>query len=236
MRGIALFTVVAWAQWVANPLESVPQGWVFLDRETIDTLSGGFHDEVTGVFVEATLSSASFIIEPSVGRNESQRSSAQSGVHNGVRYRIASRRTDRQRERESDASRIQQCERFEVTFLPDETQGASWNFAAVICDQAERARVQELVFAKADDIRSLEEGPIRRSIGQPVPRDKVEEIGEGSMWSGIRELLGPPVWSDEAADKGFLVEYELRSNELNGPTSAVLVFTQNRRLTEKRFE
>lgn len=177
----------------------LPAGWIYIEAEGIDTISGAYHDRTSGLFVRSDVTLPG-VVKPWAETN-ARRSGATS--ERGTIGELSSWRVT--------VPTGGGCSEVVVT-LARSTDSLSWNLGGVSCGEAQRKRL--LAF--------LEELP-RRVAGFPGPNAKQERLlktddtkglAVGAGWGDIRKRLGPPGDVAAASHGGFVVAYEVGRKRL----------------------
>jgi len=206
-------------------IADVPEGWVFLESEGIDTSCAAFHDRLSGAFVTYE-AGFSFVITPLVeSRAKLPRATSSEGEAEGVPYKVVTIRP----------ASPEACEEIAVSFLPRGQQmPASWNFWTAACSAEQRERAMVLIFGKAHVAQSWRKEDWVHGGGF-VERSHVAALAAGAPWPEVRAKLGAPGAAAKAPGHGFMVEYELRQpRSSKRPAFVTLVFNQAQQLVETR--
>jgi hypothetical protein len=189
---VALFVLVAKTSrpesLTDSPIGPLPDGWVWLPSEGIDSWMATFHDKVSGACVSMDAAWPS-VVRPIAAQG------AEVGTANGVRYHR--RRDAKAKCRGGDA--------IELSFFPPSQtpEPLVWNFSADLCQASQRDRAEELLLRKG----RIGSGapPSRRGTRLPTP-EEVTGLAAGTSVVDVAKL-GLPGDSSCVDGGGFTVGY-----------------------------
>jgi len=206
-------------------IAEVPESWVFLEGEGIDTSVAAFHDRISGAFVTYE-AGFSFVITPLVeSRAKLPRATSSAGEADGVPYKVVT----------VPPASDKGCEEIAVSFLPrDQERPASWNFWTAACTAQQRERAMALILSKAHVAQKWRKEDWIHGGGF-VERSVVAALKAGTPWPEVRAKVGAPGAAARAPDNGFMAEYELRlPRSAKRPAFVTVVFDQAQRLVETK--
>jgi hypothetical protein len=172
-----------------SPLGPLPEGWVWLPSEGIDSWMGNFHDKVSGACVHMDAAWPS-VVRP-LGADGSE-----VGAANGIRYH-----------RRAGKAKCRGGSSIEVSFFPPNQGPLVWNFDADFCQPPQRERTEELLFQRGHV--GTGSPVVERQNGRRPAPDEATGIAIGTPVTAVIEKLGLPADSDCLDSGGFTLGYAL---------------------------
>jgi hypothetical protein len=174
-----------------SPIGPLPEGWVWLPSQGIDSWMMNFHDKLSGACVHTDAA------WPSVVR-PIEAEGAEVGTANGVRYH---------RRRESRA-KCRGGEALEISFFPPSQtpEPLVWNFGADLCRPGQRERAEDLLLRRGRIGASNPGSRPRPRTRLPTP-EEVTGIAVGTSVVDVVAKLGLPADSECLDRGGFTVGY-----------------------------
>jgi hypothetical protein len=231
-----------------EPLSEVPSGWVYLRQSSIDAWEAYYHDAESGAYL--------YFMASKEGqtrfwrrRANSDRSDAFSkGRVGAVRYELVILKDGRER-RESMLKKITGSTTSdpwmeeilpppnarEFVFSFEAPREGVWNFVADVCNEAQEARVRDLLLGKPR-FNFAESAP--RSVPRgAATRAAYESLDEGVTFGEVIEKLGPPNSPSRTRCDGFTIHYYIEPNK-DGFAGAKLDlrFSREQRLVKKDLQ
>jgi hypothetical protein len=218
---------------VSDPLAPLAEGWIYIEKERFDTVPGAYHDRVSGAFVNLEWHVLPGFPPPEADSvSIAAGADSREGIDSGVPFKFVSIpgvRTSNGFQRMPGAS----CQTIVISYLPNGENGRSLNMAAEVCDELQRKRATDLMLGKGEAAtKSIADGDPYESLS----RGTVLSQSNGSTWQRVRSSLGPGIDACKVGTHGFSVIYRLeRSSGFEGEDMAILVFSREQRLVDKRF-
>lgn len=189
---------------VSGGAPHLPEGWAYIEEESIDVIAGAYHDQRSGLFVEmaATLGPGTLPAptEPA-GSSVNETRVGHFLVKRVLLPKVAS------------------CQKHETWIRCSESPVASWRLSASVCSEIDRVRLEglgsSLVLGGWPTYTTAKSGLTQKDVAALI----------GQSWASVRERIGRGAIAQGTPSKGFVVTYEL------GPTRASLEFDQEQRLS-----
>jgi hypothetical protein len=174
-----------------SPIGPLPDGWVWLPSEGIDSWMVIFHDKLSGACVSMDAAWPS-VVKPIAAEG------AEVGTANGVRYH---------RRRDTKA-KCRGGEALEMSFFPPSQtpEPFVWNFSADLCTPSQRERGEDLLLRRGRIGSGNPASPSRTRL--PTP-EEATGIAVGTPVSDVVAKLGLPGDSSCLDGGGFIVGYAL---------------------------
>lgn len=174
-------------------LNRLPAGWLYLERDGIDTRRGAYHDSTSGTFVRAEIASQDTVTPWATAIAVKRGGELKERTIEGATLLVATLPTVKG-----------ECEEKVVSFLAD---GISWNLASVLCTDLQRERLSKLV----DELHPrLGRWPSTRTSNSRIPSEAdVERLLPGAAWPDVESRLGLPAEVVAEAGGGFAVIYDV---------------------------
>lgn len=215
-------------------IRQVPEGWIFLEADGVDTAAAGFHDRISGAFVWYEAGLTLTITPLTESRSRITGASVSEEQTNGVAYTMV---TLPAKVRRNSSGRP--CEEIAATFRyahPDASgHQTSFNFWTVACTDEQRERAMALIRGKAPAARGGAFQGHWLKDARHVDRKETAALAIGTPWKEVRVKLGPSIAVADAPANGFMISYELRQPRSAQSTAfTTLVFDQSQRLIAKK--
>lgn len=226
---VALFATTTSADTV-YPLTTAPEGWIYLEKDFIDTFPGAYHDSVSGAFVRVEVALVPHVISWSEHQARSRGAVVTRAETDGVPYFMERRKHISADEQAKYRTKLEEgCEQIAIHFLPKGSEGPSWHLRGEACTPTQEERMLALMRGMASTVKNWPDG-VRPPSGRLVTPQELAGIAPGMNWERVRARLGPPAQAEKSAADGFVVTYDVESVRRSDDLRVTLAFGKDHML------
>ena len=195
MRGVmtavvGMLAVVLMPTETSGPWSPVPEGWVYLQQEGIDSWMGTYHDRVSGACVHFDVAFP-FVVKPLAESTEQP-----PPIYSGVPFNLTVK----------PHGSCVEGRRLSASFFPegDDSTSIVWNLYADTCGSNQYERTRDFLFGMGGQPRAR---PENEDLGRLHSRKELEAVAVGRSFAGIRDALGATSSAECHPDGSFTANW-----------------------------